>query len=73
MAQSLVVRATVSLKGFTGAPGRSGAIRFRWALNAYESASAFIYVRGGLFISAKGNEKDAFNKLIQFILVIKEH
>ena len=72
LAQNLVLRATVSLKGFTGAPGRSGAIRFRWALHANKSTSTSISLRSGLFVSTGGTEKDAFNKLIPFVIVIEE-
>ena len=73
LAQGLVLRATVSLKGFAGAPGRSGAIRFRWALHAYKSASTFINVGGGFLVSTRGNKENAFDKLIPFTMIIKKH
>jgi hypothetical protein len=73
LAQGLVLRATVSLKGFAGAPGRSGAIRFRWALHAYKGASTFINVRGGLLVRRRSNKENAFDKLIPFIMIIKKH
>ena len=54
LAQGFVLRATVSLEGSAGAPGRSGAIRFGWALHAYKSASTFIDIRSGLFVCTEG-------------------
>ena len=72
LAQGFVLRAAVGLEGFAGAPGRSGAIRIRWALHTNESTGTLINLGCGLFICTQGNEKDALDKLVPFVIVIKE-
>ena len=72
LTQGFVLRATVGLKGLTGAPGRSSAVRVRWALHTNKSKGTLVDLGSGLFISTRGSEKDAFDKLVPLVIIIKE-
>ncbi len=61
-----------ALECFFSVPSKCCAVWLYRVLMANESADTSVGLKGNLFVSTRGSEEDIFDKLVPFVVIIKE-